>query len=92
MISSLLPDWTTVEPSPLLSLLGLVIQFLILPIPYLSPLKELLPHHPIPQEPYDQDYFHAKGVISCDSVSEIEMNWGSTITKRQEGVQYPFRR
>jgi hypothetical protein len=69
-----------------------VIQFLILPIPYLSPLKELLPHRPIPQEPYDQDYSHAKGEISCGSVSGIGMNWGSTIMKRQEGVQYPFRR
>jgi hypothetical protein len=69
-----------------------VIQFLILPIPYLSPLKELPPHHPIPQEPYDQDYSHAKGEISCGSTSEIGMNWGSTITKRQEVVRCPFRR
>jgi hypothetical protein len=69
-----------------------VIQFLILPIPYLFPLIELLPHRPRQQEPYDQDYFHAKGEISCGSMSEIGMNWGSTIAKRQEGVQYPFRR
>lgn len=91
-ISSQPPDWTIVEPFPLLSQLELVIQFPSLLIPCLSPLIVLLPHRPIQQEPYDQDDSHAKGETSCDSMSEIEMNWGSTKEKRQEGVQYPFRR
>jgi len=68
-----------------------VIQFPTLLIPYWFQLIELLPHHPRRQEPYDQDYSHAKGEISCDSMSETGMNWGSTKAKRQEVVQYPFR-
>jgi len=86
------PDWTIVVPSPLLSRLELVIQSPSLPIPYLSPLIVLLPHRPIQQEQYDQDDSHAKGEISCDSMSEIEKNWDSTKETRQEGVQYPFRK
>ena len=91
-ISSLPPDWTTVVPSPLLSRLGLVIRFPSLLIPCLSPLIVLLPHRPIQRELYDQDDSHAKGEISCGSMSEIEMNWDSTKEKRQEGAQYPFRK
>jgi len=65
---------------PLLIQWVLVIQFLVLPILDSFPPIELLRHHPIPQEPYDQDYSHAKGVISttCDSSSGTVTNSGST--------------
>lgn len=63
---------------PLLIQWVLVIQSLVLPVLDLFPPTELLRHHPIPQERYDQDYSHVKGAVSttCGSDSGTVTNSG----------------